>query len=214
MKLVAYTWFALGTAAAVGCAGTLDDNYYDSTRGQSLPVKPMPAAGSSSWAAAGKAAPAAGKAAAVAGNAGGVAGRAGSASAAPRDAGAPSDTDSGPVAAAPAAGGGGTRATQPDAGPACDFKGLVQMKCGSASCHGAPATGSGLDLTTASLATRVDGRKGIGSCDDKLLIDKDNPTQSALYLRVTGATCGVKMPLGGSLTPNEQGCILSWIEGL
>jgi hypothetical protein len=102
----------------------------------------------------------------------------------------------------------------PDAGPACDFRALVQSKCASASCHGAPALGSGLDLTSASLATRVEGRKGAGACSDKLLIDEDEPARSVIYLRVTGATCGVKMPLGGSLTASEQACVLSWVEGL
>lgn len=114
-------------------------------------------------------------------------------------------TDSGPDAQA--------EPNEPDP-PACDFRALVQAKCGNASCHGAPAVGSGLDLTSASLAMRVAGRMAGGSCTDKRLVDPDEPNQSALYLRVTGTACGVKMPLGGSLTPNEQACILTWIEGL
>jgi hypothetical protein len=134
------------------------------------------------------------------------------------DAGAFDDDDAGVVA-----GRGGS--TKPDAGPAdagpakdaavaCDFRGLVQMKCGNLSCHGAPAQTTGLDLTSAGLANRLADRTGSSGCPDHLLIDKADPTQSMLYLKVTGTSCGVKMPLGGSLTTDEQACILSWIEGL
>lgn len=124
------------------------------------------------------------------------------------------DDDAGrPVVAMPAA--GSASEPKPDAGSTCDFRGLVAMKCGSAACHGAPATGTGLDLTSASLATRVAGRKGPAACANNLLIDKTNPAKSALYLKVTGTTCGSQMPLtGGTLTPTEQACFLSWIEGL
>lgn len=124
----------------------------------------------------------------------------------PDDAGSPV-TDAGADAGADA------EPNEPEP-PACDFRALVEAKCGNASCHGAPAVGSGLDLTSASLPTRIAGRMAGGSCTDKLLVDPDEPNQSALYLRVTGTACGVKMPLGGSLTPNEQACILTWIEGL
>jgi hypothetical protein len=112
----------------------------------------------------------------------------------------------------PPAAGSGAAGTVPAA--ACDFRGLVQMKCGNANCHGAPASGTGLDLTSASLAMRVEGRKGTSACTDKLLIDKDHPEASMLYLKVTGTSCGAKMPLGGALTESEQSCFLSWIEGL
>jgi hypothetical protein len=60
----------------------------------------------------------------------------------------------------------------------------------------------------------LEDRTGSSGCPDHLLIDKADPTQSMLYLKVTGTTCGVKMPLGGSLTADEEACVLSWIEGL
>ena len=110
-----------------------------------------------------------------------------------------------------AAGGGSTMMPPP---PSCDFRGLVMMKCAGASCHGGPTASTGLDLTSPSLAMRVAARTGSGACSDKLMVDKDNPAESALYLRVTGSECGVRMPLGGTLTPTEQACFLSWIEGL
>lgn len=117
----------------------------------------------------------------------------------------------GGVAGLPAAGSGTALA---DAAVPCDFRGLVQMKCGNATCHGAPASSTGLNLTSASLATRVEGRKGVSACTDKLLIDKAQPEQSLLYLKVNGTSCGTRMPLGGTLTASEQACFLSWIEGL
>lgn len=104
--------------------------------------------------------------------------------------------------------------TQKPAAPACDFPAIMQAKCGNASCHGAPGSSTGLDLTTAMLAARVDGRKGKGACTDKLLVDVDNPRQSKLYLKVSGTTCGSQMPLGGMLTQDEQACVLTWIEKL
>lgn len=110
---------------------------------------------------------------------------------------------------------GGTTSPVADAAPACDFKGLVMTRCGGSGCHGGPSAGSGLDLTSASLPMRVQGRKGPAACSSNLLIDKGAPEKSALYLKVTGQTCGTQMPLGGGTLPkSDQDCILSWIEGL
>lgn len=139
---------------------------------------------------------------------------------APLDAGkppttpAPMDAGSMPPMAAMMAAGSVSPKPAADAAAACDFRGLVQMKCGNASCHGAPATNTGLDLTSPSLAMRVAGRKGPSACSSKLLIDTANPKQSALYLKVTGTSCGSQMPLGGTLSASEQACVLSWIEAL
>ena len=124
--------------------------------------------------------------------------------------------------AGPAGGSGGGGSTRPDAGPvdagpapvACDFRSLMQQKCGNLNCHGAPAQATGLDLTSAGLANRLEDRTGSSGCPDHLLIDKDNPEQSMLYLKVTGTECGVRMPLGGMLTKDEEACVLTWIEGL
>jgi hypothetical protein len=97
---------------------------------------------------------------------------------------------------------------------ACDFRALMQDKCGNATCHGGPGASTGLDLTSAMLGARVEGREGKGACSDKLLVDPDNPRDSKLYLKVSGSTCGSQMPLGGQLNADEQACVLSWIEGL
>ncbi|HET8932848.1 MAG TPA: hypothetical protein VFN67_05390 [Polyangiales bacterium] len=112
------------------------------------------------------------------------------------------------------AGAGEPAAPQMPAAMACDFRAIIEAKCGNASCHGAPGSVTGLDLTTAMLAARVEGRKGKGTCTDKLLVDVDNPRQSKLYLKVSGSTCGSQMPLGGMLTSDEQACVLTWIEKL
>lgn len=101
-----------------------------------------------------------------------------------------------------------------DAAASCDFKALMQARCGAASCHGSGGAAAGLDLATDGLAARVGDRKASGACADAPLIDRDDPAQSVLYRRVTGASCGVQMPLGGLLRSDEQACILSWIEGL
>jgi hypothetical protein len=101
-----------------------------------------------------------------------------------------------------------------DAGAGCNFKALMLTKCGNATCHGGPSAGAGLDLTTDGLAQRVAGRRGSDACASYLLIDTAVPDQSALYLKVTDHACGVRMPLGGTLSSPEQQCILQWIDKL
>jgi hypothetical protein len=135
------------------------------------------------------------------------------------DASTQTSVDSGPVNDSQAGAGNQSdqtsqNPTAPNPEPACDFRGLMQAKCAGASCHGGPGNSTGLDLTTASLATRVEGRSAAGACSDALLVDKNNPSQSVLYLKVAGTDCGTRMPVGGTLTADDQDCVLSWIEGL
>ena len=109
----------------------------------------------------------------------------------------------------------GSGATQPPPmAAACDFRALMQAKCGNATCHGGPGASTGLDLTSAMLGARVADREGKGACSDKLLVDPENPRDSKLYLKVSGSSCGSQMPLGGQLNADEQACVLTWIEGL
>lgn len=96
---------------------------------------------------------------------------------------------------------------------ACDFRGLMQQKCSGAGCHGAAAA-TGLDLVSAMLPQRVMGQYGKQSCTDKLLVDTQSPEQSKLYLKVSGSSCGVRMPIGSDLSESEQACVLSWIDKL
>jgi hypothetical protein len=86
-------------------------------------------------------------------------------------------------------------------------------KCGAASCHGGPTASTGLDLTSDGLRARMANVNGGGACSDKPMINEDDPEQSTLYLIVTGNACGLRMPLGGTLSATEQACILEWITG-
>lgn len=105
--------------------------------------------------------------------------------------------------------------TKADAAALCDFKALMQTKCGTAACHGGPDSSTILDLVSDGLAARLQGMPGSDSCSTNLMIDPANPAQSVLYLRVSGTSCGVRMPLGGTaLSGDEQACVLSWIDQL
>jgi hypothetical protein len=120
--------------------------------------------------------------------------------------------DAAPTDAAPAQ--ADASSTPADAGGGCDFRALISAKCGNASCHGALAVSTGLDLVSDGLAGRLAGRMGSLACSSYLLIDPEQPARSALYLKVTAEACGSRMPLGGTLNDKEQSCILQWIENL
>jgi hypothetical protein len=109
---------------------------------------------------------------------------------------------------------GGKPASSGGGAVSCDFKALMQSKCGSSGCHGAPALSTGLDLTSEGLAARLKDEQASGACSDYLLIDTAAPERSALYLMTTDDSCGIRMPLGGTLSTAEQTCILQWIENL
>ena len=138
----------------------------------------------------------------------------------PVDAGTrPRPDDAGSVAPAADAGssaGGidGGKASAGGSAASCDFRALIETKCGSSGCHGAPALSTGLDLTSDGLAGRLKNKQASGACSDYLLIDPVAPERSALYLMVTDDSCGIRMPLGGTLSAAEQTCVLSWIENL
>jgi hypothetical protein len=117
-----------------------------------------------------------------------------------------------PVEPAADAGGSADAALPAPIASSCDFKGLMMSKCGAASCHGGPSASTGLDLTSDGLRARLANVNGGGACNDKPLIDEDNPEQSTLYLIVTSSACGLRMPLGGTLSAKEQECVLEWIS--
>jgi len=123
-------------------------------------------------------------------------------------------TDSGARDAGPTSSNDGGAGASADAGAACNFRALMQNKCGNATCHGGLSSGAGLDLTTDGLAQRLAGKRGSDACSTYLLIDTAVPEQSALYLKVTDHACGVRMPLGGTLGNEDQQCILQWIDKL
>jgi hypothetical protein len=203
MKQARWVWLVVFAASSVGCVAHIDSSANpkseaDGGNDASVPQKPAPANDDDDAGAPPVVKPDAGKPPVT------------------NDDDDDDEDDAGrpPVVSMPMAGSMSTPMPMPDAGMACDFRGLVQMKCGGSACHGAPASGTGLDLTSPMLAMRVEGRKGPAACSNKLLIDKANPAQSAIYLKITGTTCGSQMPLGGSLTASEKACVLSWIDGL
>ena len=98
----------------------------------------------------------------------------------------------------------------------CDFKALMTTKCGDApSCHQGAESGTRLDLVSDGLAARLMGMQGSDECVGRPMLDLENPAQSVFYLRVSGTSCGVRMPLGDpAVDEADQACILSWIEQL
>jgi hypothetical protein len=129
----------------------------------------------------------------------------------PKDAGNGGGTDAGG-----GGNGGGTDAGGNPVQASCDFNALMTAKCGSSGCHGGQAgeLATGLDLTSANLASRVEGQNGSNGCADYKMIDTEKPDQSALYLIVTNKPCGVRMPIGGAMSEAEQQCVLTWIQSL
>ena len=118
-------------------------------------------------------------------------------------------------------GGAGPDASKPqleaDAGgttPSCDFPALMAQRCGNSGCHGAFGSAAGLDLVSADLAQRLSNVRGSGACGDYQMINVSAPEQSLLYLKVTAQACGIRMPIGGTLSDVEQQCILDWITEL
>jgi hypothetical protein len=96
----------------------------------------------------------------------------------------------------------------------CDeFPALMEAKCGSVGCHADIQTAAGVDLITDGLESRLPTQEG--QCDVNLqLVVPGSPETSMLYLKVTEPTCGSKMPVGGTLTPDEIECVANWIKGL
>jgi hypothetical protein len=194
MKAVSCTLSFAIAATCFGCPGTIDDPSLFEGYGQSVtntPTSPDAGAVQADAAQTGQTGNGSSDAGTDAGSSLHDAGAA-------HDSGADAARDSATVASS-------------DGSVSCDFKALIQAKCGSAGCHGGPTTSTGLDLTSDNLADRVSGRHGADSCAEQLMIDKANPAQSVLYLRVTGTTCGVRMPIGGSLSESDQACVLEWL---
>lgn len=88
---------------------------------------------------------------------------------------------------------------------------LLVPKCATAGCHSGSAPAGSLDLTAGALSS-LDGKKAM-DCN-ALLLDPVSPEKSVLYLKVTGETCGARMPFGEApLFDSQQACLLAWIKG-
>ncbi len=114
------------------------------------------------------------------------------------------------VAAADSDAGLEGRATA-DAG-GCDFPQLMAARCASAGCHDASSKAANLDLASEGLRARLADTPGSAACPDHLQVDTENPENSLIYLKVTDAPpCGARMPYGGTLSDDEQACMLAWL---
>jgi hypothetical protein len=93
-----------------------------------------------------------------------------------------------------------------------DVPTYLATSCGTTGCHAATNSAGGLDLASADLATRLDGKKASGGTG--LLIDPSSPDQSVLYTKLTASPpFGSRMPLGGApLDDTTVSCVLTWIE--
>jgi hypothetical protein len=113
------------------------------------------------------------------------------------------------LGAAPA----GADAAVPDAAALCpDVPQLLASACGAAGCHAPPSAAAGLDLASPDVASRL---VGVRATSGDLLADPDAPSTSVLYLRVSGASAGPRMPEGAPpLADADVACVLAWIEGL
>ncbi len=108
----------------------------------------------------------------------------------------------------------------PDAGPVnpppdggCDPVGSIfPVSCSTSSCHSAQSQQANLDLESPGLPNRLVGKPAHGG--PGLLIDRQNPAQSVLLLKVTSnPPFQFQMPLGAPpLSPNEMACLQAWVQ--
>ncbi len=93
---------------------------------------------------------------------------------------------------------------------------LGSGSCAGNSCHNASDQAAGLDLASEDIESRLVDVVSL-SCNDRPFIDSSDINNSALLLKIEGATpadCGSPMPLVGSLSSSEQQCLRAWIETL
>ena len=117
-----------------------------------------------------------------------------------RDAGSPEPADAGPVVPLE-----------------CDPPGTLFEQNGCTGCHGPTAQG-GLDLRRNDLeGLFVNTRSQAQGCQDRLLIDPNQPERS-LLLQVVGAVpqpagdaCDIEMP---NLAPADEACLVEWVEDI
>lgn len=94
----------------------------------------------------------------------------------------------------------------------CDPVALLSARCATAGCHSAQDRASGLDLASADVVGRLDGRAAVGG--PGVLVVRGAPEQSVLIDKV-GETppFGGRMPFGRPLDAAEVQCLESFIAG-
>jgi hypothetical protein len=110
--------------------------------------------------------------------------------------------------------------SSPDAGPVdpssdggCDpVIVMFPLSCSTGACHSAQSQQGNLDLESAGLPGRLVGKQAHGG--PGLLIDKPNPAQSVMLLKVTdNPPFQFQMPLGAPpLSPDEMACLQGWVD--
>lgn len=95
-----------------------------------------------------------------------------------------------------------------------DVPQLFVEKCSSGACHEGPAAAAGLDLVAPGLATRL-VLQSSSQCGG-MIADPSDPEGSTLVEKLRpDPGCGVAMPLGADLLPEEDvQCVVEWISGL
>lgn len=96
-----------------------------------------------------------------------------------------------------------------------DVPALLVAKCGSSICHDGAANPpqANLDLTSPDFVSALIGAPA-DHCEGYLRIDPTDPDRSLLLAKLTDppAGCGDRMPLVGTLTPNELACIRAYVH--
>ncbi|HVK64918.1 MAG TPA: hypothetical protein VM694_10600, partial [Polyangium sp.] len=94
-----------------------------------------------------------------------------------------------------------------------DVPAMLTAKCGTANCH---AAGSAtVDLASPNMESRLVSVAGTESCGSVILANPIDAAGSLIYAKLLDPPpCGLKMPLGGSMSDLEINCVKLWIESL
>ncbi len=89
---------------------------------------------------------------------------------------------------------------------------MFPLSCSTGACHSAQSQQGNLDLESPGLPGRLVGKAAHGG--PGLLIDKPNPAQSVMLLKVSDTPpFQFQMPLGAPpLSPDEVGCLTAWVD--
>ncbi|OQX66770.1 MAG: hypothetical protein B6A08_18790 [Sorangiineae bacterium NIC37A_2] len=144
----------------------------------------------------------------------------------PASGGSSSGGSPGTGGGSPGTGGGGPGAGGSMAAD-CDIPALLNVKCGTAICHGTATDATAqvpgnVNLIAPGVESRVvgvdasyDGASGDCPSTPEKLIDPSDLQKSLLWTKVNGGhACGDKMPSVGTLTPDQVDCYNDWLETL
>ena len=89
---------------------------------------------------------------------------------------------------------------------------ILAAGCAGAACHVGGRAAPQLGMTAASAYMAVTTGRGGCALTSTALVTPGMPDASLLYLKVSGSTCGTRMPLGRpALSAAEQQTISAWI---